>query len=652
MSIVPHESTSISSLLALVPEQVPDIFHWRDDLEPILALQPGGGRRKRAIAKLALERGMAAVTVRKKFDAYRDQGLAGLIDRRKHVALQDGEARGMSEEDEQLVKLWCESYQRKNKTAIEALRRAWRQQRVSREQQQRGLSVPQTGTPLDPLSGHPVGWSPRNLERHAPDDVSIKAARRGLSAAKSAMPLVYTSRRELYVGQYYLFDDLWHDHEVVDLDQRKRGRPLEFHGLDLKSACKFVWGCRTRVEAEFKHEGLKASDFRFVLAAALTGTGYHPTRGTTLIVENATASIPGDVEKLLHDLTGGMIKVERGGMQGAAAHAGQYAGRAKGNFRFKAALESLGNLIHNELSYLPGQVGMDRQHCPEEMHEGGRLTDPQTGRALTRYGLQKHTDALLMAFAQLPPERAEFLQWDVCNIQQFRVICDEVYARINRRTEHDLEGWDLLCVPDRLGGMRKMNPHEVFTPGARALRPISTELTALLIGSEQGEERTVIGNMIEVNCGEISGDALRFDATGILPDRQKFLTVLNPFDPTRLFCFTAKGAKGGFAAVLPRINVPGRANVEAVHRECGAAAQREAKLLAPIRARHLAEARAKAARHVHNAEVLDGGATAAGRQAARVDRREASLGAALRESELSPEEPADLQSETAAPEEW
>jgi hypothetical protein len=39
-------------------------------------------------------------------------------------------------------------------------------------------------------------------------------------------------------------------------------------------------------------------------------------------------------------------------------------GEGKGNPRFKAALESIRNLKHNELAALPGQTGMDRDDRP------------------------------------------------------------------------------------------------------------------------------------------------------------------------------------------------------------------------------------------------------------------------------------------------
>lgn len=570
-----------SALLALVPDQMPDIYAW----EGAFVGLPRKGRGE-ALAQIAAERGLPAKTVTKKFYAWKKGGIVALVDRTACTKLWHSEKEaGLSPHDQELVKQWCGVYQRKNKPAILALMRAWREQRVTREQAERGLSVPHTATPLNPVTGYPRGWSDRNLGRYAPSEYETKAARIGRSAAALHRPLVYTTRANLYVGQYLLWDDMWHDHEAVDLDQRKRGRPLEFHGLDLASAFKFAWGVRTRVQRDDgTHEGLKGGDFRFLLASYFgAGAGYHPD-GTTNIIEWGTAAVSEEIERVLYDATGGRIMFQRGAIQGDVAHIGQYAGRGKGNFRLKASLESLGNLIHNELAYLPGQTGMDRQHAPEEQH-----------------GRQKHTDALLCALSQLPAERIQWLQWDYCTIQQFRLLLDEVYARINGRHNHTLEGWDTRYVPDPArGGMRRMSPWEWYAPRRRPLVRIDEATTALLLGHEHGSERTVRNGMLEVRDGEVSGDVLRFDAT-TLPDREKFLTVLNPFDCARLWVFDARGQ---FIAARPRIASVDRHDVEAVHREMGRAAKTEAALLAPLRQRHLGEARVKAARHANNAAVL------------------------------------------------
>lgn len=578
--------TSVSALLALVPHQLPEIQQWEDDLRPIVAMGRKG--RGAALERLAEFRGTPAKTVRKKYDLYVKEGVAGLINRRHAPQLWNTEKEaGLSEHDRELVKLWCGKYQRKNKAAIKALLRAWREQRINDDQRKCGLSVPQTATPLNPLTGYPIGWSDRNLLRHKPNSYDAAVQRVGRTAAAAHRPLAYTTRRKLYVGQFLLWDDMWHDHEVVDLDQRKRGRPLEFHGLDLASGCKFAWGVRTRVlRDDGTHEGLKGGDFRFLLASYFgAGAGYHPD-GTTNVIEHGTAAIEETMERLLFDRTGGAIRFSRGGMQGEAAHIGQYSGRPKGNFKIKAALESLGNLIHNELAYLQGQTGMNRLHAPEQQH-----------------GRQKYADALLAALSQIDAARIEWLQWPFCTIQQFRLLLEELYARINARHDHTLEGWDERYVPDRVrGGMRRMSPWEFYAPRRRHLRQIDEPTTALLLGTEHGVERMVRKGMFELQSGELSGDVLRFDATR-LPDRAKFLTVLNPFDAQRLFVFNARDQ---FVGVLPRIASVDRADEKAVRREMGRAAKQEAALLTPLRQRHLAEARAKAKMHQHNAAVIGG----------------------------------------------
>lgn len=559
-----------SELLALVPEQLAELQAWQAEFA---AVPPAGSGRVDFFRGVAARMGVADSTVINKFYAWRKKGLRGLIDKTRCSALWSGMNKGLSPRDRELVKAYFERNQRKIAPAIRALMRDWREGRVHSDM------------PLNPITGYPRGWGSdgRNLYRYAPSAFELKAARIGRAAASSHRPLVYTTRRNLYPGQFYLFDDMWHDHEVVDLDQRRRGRPLEFHALDLASACKFAWGTRTRVLREDgTHEGLQGGDFRFLLASVLFRNGYS-REGTTLVVEHGTAAISESIEQLLSDATGGAIKVARSGMTGAAAHSGQYAGRAKGNFRFKAALESLGNLIHNELAALPGQTGMNRLRAPEEQH-----------------GRQRHTDALICALSQLPAERIEMLQWPLLTIQQFRLVAEDIYARINARTDHDLEGWDERYVPDpRTGKMRRLSPTEAWQR-RRGLSPIDLATMALIIGPEHGVERMTRNGMIELRDGELSGDLMRFDASD-RPDREKFLTVLNPYDPSHLLLFDARGA---FIGAAPRLHSVCRADTEAVQREMGRAAKTEAALLAPLRARHMAEAREKLARHENNAKIL------------------------------------------------
>jgi len=565
---------TLTDLHAIPEEARADAFRWEELLKPLLAID---GRLTRALHDLARRLEIPEPTLRRKFYAFKKHGLAGLIDRRicGPQAWNTRRTSGLSPQDKNLVKKYCEDSKRGNKAAIRQLLADWRK------------GVVTSSAPLDTVTGYPVGWSERNLLRAAPTKFEIKAARIGRVAASAHRELVYTTRANLWVGSHYLFDDMWHDHECNCLARLLRGRPLEFHALDLYSANKFAWGMRLRVDkGDGTMEGLKGADMRFLLAFVLRNFGYSP-RGTILVAEHGTAAISDQIEKLLAEATGGLVTVERSGMTGAAAAAHQYAGRSKGNFRFKAALESLGNLIHNEMGFLPGQTGKDRNDAPEG-----------------QYGLQKYNDALLAAVSQLAPERAAMLRWPILTIQQFQMIAGEIYARINARTEHRLEGWDMNYVPDtRRGGMRRMAPVEVFNRGRRELIPLEPEVIAMILGVDAAEPRTVRNGKIEIEGSEVTGDTLRYRATA-LREGEKYQAVLNPYLPDELHVFDGKGR---FVAVCPRIWSEDRADVEAVERAMGTSKKVEADLLAPLRARHLKQAREKLAMHEHNAAVLSGG---------------------------------------------
>ena len=563
-----------SDTLAYIPESVRnDLAFWTDLLAPVLDLSKGIGEALTAISRA---KNIPYSTVERKFHRARKHGLEALVNRAKcgPSAWHTSEQIALSQSDKDLVKTYVERNQRKALPAVRALRRDWVRGKVT------------TTTPIDVATGYPRGWSESNLARHKPTRYELQVSRHGRSAAANERRLVYTTRANLYVGSHYLFDDIWHDHFCNVLDLRKTGRPLEFHALDLYSANKFAWGMRVRTEGETgKMEGLKEADMRFLLASVLGGTGYS-ARGTTLVVEHGTAAIREDLERMLHDETSGIITVARSGMEGASAAAHQYAGRSKGNFRFKSALETLGNLIHNEMAALPGQTGKDRDHRPEQLH-----------------GLLRYNDALLMAVSQLDPARAEMLKWPLLTIQQFQIIAGEIYARINARTDHDLEGWDLHYTPDRRTGlMRRLSPTEVWRPCARQLTRLRPEAIALILLKDNGVERMTKRGMFELTESEISGDILRFDAR-VLGDRDKYLTLLNPFDPSSIFAFDSKGR---FAAACPRIHSADRGDVDAMHRACGAAAKAESETLQPYRLRHLAEAREKRFMHANNDAVLSG----------------------------------------------
>lgn len=438
----------------------------------------------------------------------------------------------------------------------------------------------------------PHGWHYRNLTRprYRPTDFELAACRVGRSAAAAHRPKVIRTRRGLYPGAYFLFDDVWADLEVNVLDTRRRGRPVEFGCLDLYSGCRFAWGTKVRAKNdEGRAEHLDDAQFRFLLAMVLARDGIDADRGTTAVVEHGAAKIDPDIERDLHDATGGKFLVLRGGIGGAPATDCQWRGPSRGNFRVKAPIEVWHRLMHSRSGHLPGQTGSNsRVDEPEQMH-----------------GLRRYNDALLVAMGLLPPDRASDLRLPLLEFGQYLRAADAIYAAINGRTDHRLEGWDGLYVPDPVnGGMRRMSPSEVW--GSRSLSPAPHAAVAAIL-FKFCQERTVKGNEIALQDCEISADPLRFDCSGAsggigVRDGEKVAASVNPFWPHLLYCHDARGR---FLGVAPRVHAARWGDVGATHRALGRVAKIEAALLDPIRRRHQAEARRKLAMRRHNARVLD-----------------------------------------------
>lgn len=538
---------------------------------------------------------------------------------------------------EAFIEYWkacCERNQRKSRPAHRALIEEWRS----------GAQIPGYETrPAAGIGGIPDGWSYRNLMKYAPTPYELGVARIGRSAAANCRPLVYSTRVGLEPGQFYFFDDLEHDLKVNFIGiNRKAMRPLELCCMDLFSACKVAWGMKPTIEDDGIKQKLKDREMRFLLAYVLTRIGYRP-EGTTLGVEHGTAAVRDDLEKILHDASDGAITVSRSGIEGAAALV--YEGRGKGNFRFKAGLESSHNLFHNELAALPGQMGLDRNHSPEELH-----------------GREKNNNALIKAMAFLPPERAALLRMPFLEFHAFMTLAGQVYEKINGRDWHDLEGWveaGLLAHEFRLAQdlpwmsadrilqapeqerraitalisapgytrIRKLSPAEVWARGRERLAKLPGYLAPQIMGQENGVEHKVQDDgLIEFEDRDLGPGTFRYLARvrrmdgseELLPVGQTFQTFCNPFDPGVLHVCKAGTGEGAYIGMCPRWEKVSRADVEAVHRQMGAAAHEETIRLLPYQARHTQEMRQHTADAKWNAGVLSGKAvTVEDRQLAR-----------------------------------
>jgi hypothetical protein len=528
------------------------------------------------------------------------------------------------------VRRRIEKNQRSARQAIESIRHDWRRglpvQGYGTWRDWFGRAYPRTAIPQCFPGSYPKGWTYRNLVRKKSTRFQLKAVRVGRGAAASERRLVYTTRANLYVGSHYMFDDMWHDLMVMSSLEGKPGRPLELFSHDLYSARKVRWGFRVRTRNDDgTFNQLAESMTRLILCATLFFDGYSP-RGTIIVAEHGTAAVRDRVEKILHDSTDGLITVARSGMVGAEAHAGLYPALQKGNFRFKASLESSNNLTHNVFAQLDGQTGKDILNRPEELH--GRLAN---------------ATALRRAASMLSPERAALLQIPLLTSNEFGLVAQDLYNRIEDDTEHNLEGWAMnedveicilgqwigrsaiLALPDaeqqatmdiiQSGAIatrqRKLSRRAVWNTGATHLKPIPAQAVCDILGPDLARERKISKQMFEFGDKEISADPLRYSALvrdqhgreTLLQDGETYSTMVNPFAPEVLFILDSKHRYIGTA---PRVQSVCKSDLDAIHRACGEAAHIESLALAPVRARHMQDARDRAARARHNARVIAG----------------------------------------------
>lgn len=375
-------------------------------------------------------------------------------------------------------------------------------------------------------NAHPRGWSYRNLKALAPEVDVWKAATQGVAAARAYLPSLPHTRVGLGPMEVITMDDVWHDVEVLFLNGREmptHERPVEVGVLDVLTGCHVAWQVwPVRRRADGSREMVDASVQRFIQAQLFCGIGIHP-HGLTELLEHGTAGLAeAEVQRINAILARYITPPEgrqwltvcRSSTTGQPIAKGLFCERACGNPRHKAMIESSWNLLHNALAALPAQVGKDRDHAPADQ-EGLRRED----KAL----LQMVNDV-----AKANPAALDILrqaEFHAVSFHQFKEALRLVKERINRRTDHALEGWeacgfvrhvanlpggaelDLEAVPnDRREAtaaliktlrapvtLRKMSPLEAFSAASAATTLVRFPLAAAMeiLGADLAQELAV-----------------------------------------------------------------------------------------------------------------------------------------------------------------
>lgn len=609
---------------------------------------------KDASGKPVWRRGFSPSSLRGKYDNWRLHGWTALVDKAKAGPRfwNTSEIVGLPLEFREWIKRLAEENQRTHAWAWNEVYKIWQTRFDSNGNEYKKIPGYTEWPQAHPTTGYPRGWSRRNLYHHAPDEFEAAAMRQGRATAANFRLPVLTSRVELELLEYVLFDDHEFNLKVNFPGQWKAMRPRGFAAMDILSGSPFAKSFKPTLYdlVEEKKQALTETDMMWFVVHVLCDFGYRvDERGTKFCVEHGTAAIREEFERRITIATGGKVTVERSGKFGAGATASQFEGQSKGNYRFKALIESFFNLLDNALAHLRGQVGKDRLHAPEQM-----------------YGIDAYNNKLLKAAAALPAERAAMLKFPVMVWQEFVFAALRGYDAIDKSFEHKLQGWEklgfvtkewrlneqiswqpfsqLLALPEQeqalaravvennplLHRARKLSRYEVFHgKHSQALEQgtitkLPLEAYPILMGREHARPLTVDDDgLFRFEDRDIDSDPLRYLAMlngRRLSPGETFQCFVNPFSPGALvLCDDDLRCLG----ICPAYDMPSRNDVEGVKRQIKAQKQWEAAAFAELDLRHVGAAAERAAMHENNGNIIKGRTrkelTAAQRQAAKMD---------------------------------
>ena len=503
-----------------------------------------------------------------------------LVDRRKlpAVALQvDGTAAPRFRTE--LVSI-VESYQRNNSSAFRELKRRWRQRRLAIPGYEEWPGWPNI----------PAGWTKRNLTRiveDATEQARLVSIRVGTSSKTNPwLPIVHTTRVGLWPGAVIQFDDQWHDDFVTLGRKRELVRVIELGALDLFSGHRFHWGAKPRrTGPDGRAENTRKRDMLLFGAGMLHRFGTS-ARGSMWMVEHGTAAVGEEMERMLYDATRGAIRIERQPIEGKqAALCGYWSGSEGGNFRAKACLESIHNLIRNDGAARPLQLGS---------YSSGIKRPVTTDRQV------KYINRVVADVFKRVPHRQEMLQlptWDF-HTQLIPWLTDYYQFGLAMRTDHDLEGWealqhvvteytslpgsdmwltegDFLALPEVsrsiIGHAARENPKqwsrrrnlstlEVWDR-RQDFMPVPISLICEILQESAAKEVTVRNGFVEFADLELTPDELIYTARFVsgprcrenIPSGEKIMLFANPYDDTTAFVVDASGRFQGELPLYKRV---------------------------------------------------------------------------------------------------
>ena len=635
--ITPITPAEIDRLFAMMPgDQATRILSFAD----ALAVFATAGDKRAAAAAMAARlapigyKGLSLKSLYRKLDDFRREGVWSLVPAKYRRA----ELRGLAT-NEVFVAHWqglVLENRRKMKPAWKRLMRDFAA----------GVPVPGVGTWQElymkergyfPADGEPCpwgernpppGWSFRNLLKFAPDEFALTAARRGMAEAKSRFGLtVAKTRVGLACCRVVEVDDMWYEHAVMFPGNAGPQRVVEFAAMDRLTAhviCHLMKPIREK--ADGTRETLKAAWAKYVYHYVLCVSGI-PDDGCIIRGERGTTKSDAEFEEALALINAwrkssgtGEVRFECGALQNAPLAKGLANGAAKGNPRHKGMIEQMHATLKNELGHVLGEIGGGRGVQPEET--GALVAEAKRLAAVAR-------------ISNLPIEKVStpFLSWPA-----FAQAAEKAHENIDRRTMHSLEGWEECgfvageiklkseaswravpptaeMSPEQSGAIaalvkagyaeyreRRLSPREAWEKSKGALKVVPAYLSPKILGSELGCTVKVNGNMQFVYKDPNIGTRLVVAAVvggKLLSRGQEYRLWVNPLDGDKAYVCDVQGRYLGVAKVMQAVRAD--ATPEELAAQLGMrqkVLREEARRLAPIARRRLAQANERAAENL------------------------------------------------------
>jgi hypothetical protein len=276
----------------------------------------------------------------------------------------------------------------------------------------------------------PPGLDYRNLirKRYMPAVAEIMLARRGISAARAALPCVWQDVSEVRPLEYVLFDDVELDFLVLLPGSFTPCKLRMIVAFDLCSRRVLGYGVRPGITREDgKEDSLKLTDMKAVVVRFLRSFGMPSAYTMHFICERGTAAIKDAFKAALEEVSLGMIAVHDTSM--IAGRVLGFADGAVGNSWGKGWLESHFNPLHSEYAHLDGQKGRRYDLAPREL-DGRRKECTQLWKAGRTLEIAER-NLFQLPFLSLDEAVAEF---------------DLALRNLDERSEHRLQGFDRVPI--------------------------------------------------------------------------------------------------------------------------------------------------------------------------------------------------------------